>query len=366
MSLGISDDRRATLRLPGASVTAYTANLLIVGGVTLLGILFILGFTQADWIGPLDAIPAYDQLVRHAQLFHEVFPYFAAVPPVTFAWVAWSCVVALWGAYLLLVWRVRGLPIDTRIVLGGAILLGIVAVITPPLFSTDPFSYAIFARLAGIYHLNPYLVTARSAPADPVLQYLYWKDVPSPYGPLWTLISQAIIGGPDVSPLELMLRFKVVSFAAVLWDGWLIYSFARLKWPLQAGWLYLAFAWNPLVLLEGVVIGHNDVIILAFILSSAYLLMRARPFAAIGGLAASALIKYSTVPLLGVTGLRLLLRTPPRSWPLTILRAVGVVLVVSVCVFLPFWHGFQSIMSTVDEPGRGLNNPAMRLVAWTL
>jgi hypothetical protein len=367
MSVGISDERRIALRLPGASVAAYTANLLVVGGVTLLGILFVLGFTQADWIGPLDAVPPYDQLVRHAQLFHEVFPYFAAVPPATFAWVAWSCVIALWGAYLLLVWRVRGLPIDTRIVLGGAILLGIVAVVTPPVFSTDPFSYAIFGRLSAIYHQNPYLVTARTAaPGDPVMPYLYWKDIPSPYGPLWTIISRVVVGGEEASPLEMVLRFKVLAFAAVLLDGWLIYSFARLKWQEQAGWIYLAFAWNPLVLLEGVVIGHNDVIILAFILGGAWLLMRARPFAAIGSLTASALIKYSTVPLLGVTGLRLLLRTPVRRWPLFILRALGTVLLVSVCVFLPFWHGYQSVMSTVDEPGRGLNNPFMRLVAWVI
>jgi hypothetical protein len=364
MSVGISDERRATLRLPGASVAAYTANLLIVSGVTLLGILFILGFTQADWIGPLNAIPAYDQLVRHAQLFHEVFPYFAAVPPTTFAWMAWSCVIALWGCYLLLIWRVRGLPIDTRIVLGGAILLGIVAVVTPPVFSTDPFSYAIFGRLAAVYHQNPYLVTARiAAPGDPIMPYLYWKDIPSPYGPLWTIISQVVVGGQEASPLELVLRFKVVAFAAILLDGWLIYSLARLKWQEQAGWLYLAFAWNPLVLLEGIVIGHNDAIILAFILGSAYLLMRARPFAAIGGLTASALIKYSTVPLLGVTGLRLLLRTPPRGWPMLLLRAAGTVLLVSVCIFFPFWHGYQSVMSTVDEPGRGLNNPFMHLIA---
>ena len=136
----------------------------------------------------------------------------------------------------------------------------------------------------------PYIATAQSvAPADPLIPYLYWRDIPSPYGPLWTLISQAIALGQDTSPLELILRFKVVAFACTLLDGWLIYCFVRQRWPEQAGWYYLAFAWNPMVLMEGVVIGHNDVLILAVMLVSAFLVMRSRPVLAVVGLTASAL-----------------------------------------------------------------------------
>ena len=241
-------------------------------------------------------------------------------------------------------WKLRGqsLVIDHRMVLIGAITLGLIAIIVPPLFSTDPFSYAMYARFTTIYHANPYVATAQSvAPADPLIPYLYWRDIPSPYGPLWTLISQAIALGQDTSPLELILRFKVVAFALTLLDGWLIYCFVRQRWPEQAGWYYLAFAWNPMVLMEGVVIGHNDVLILAVMLGSAFLVMRSRPVLAVVGLTASALIKYSTLPAVGLGGLRLLLRTPVRSRWWLALRLAAATLVVAACAFVPYWVGFR-------------------------
>lgn len=369
MTVGYSNERRParSIALPPEDAATYAANLLTVGGITLLGILFVLGFTQAQWPGPVTSYPAYEQLVRNAQLFHEVLPYFVAVPPATFAVLAWLCVFALWGAYLTLIWRVRGLPVDMRIAVGGAIVLGVTAVITPPVFSTDTFSYAVFGRIASVYQQNPYLVTPRlAATFDPLMPYLYWKDIPSPYGPLWTMVSQVIAAGPEVSPLELVLRFKLFALTVALLDGWLVYLLVRDRWPLQAGWLYLGFAWNPLLLIEGVVIGHNDVLILALLLASGLLLLRARPVAAIGAMTVSALIKYSTVPLIGLASLRLLLRTPVRGRPLLVLRLLGTAIAITTLGFLPFWSGYQSLLSTASEPGRGLNNIPFSSLAWLI
>jgi len=358
MTVSVTEERHAAILTldveTGASAIALT---LAAGGAALFGVLFVLSSITADWpIGP-SAVPPYEQITRNAQLFHEIFPTLAAFPPAQLALVGWCCVVGLWLIYLPLIWKLRGEVIDHRIVFGGAIMLGLIALIVPPLFSTDPFSYAMYARFETIYHANPYLSTAQSvAPGDALIPYLYWRDIPSPYGPLWTLISQAIALGGDTSPLELILRFKVVALAFTTLDGWMIYTFVRQRWPEQAGWYYLAFAWNPMVLVEGVVIGHNDVLILAVMLGSALLLARSRPMLTIAGLVASALIKYSTLPVVGLSGLRLLLRTPVRArWWLAI-RLAAVTLVLAVCAFIPYWAGYQSMKSTVNEPGRGVNN----------
>lgn len=368
MTVGVTEERRSAVRPILADATAITvAFTLAIGGVASFATLFVLGFTTVEWpIGPA-AVPPYEQITRNAQLFHEAFPAFAALPPARFALLAWACVIAAWLVYLPLIWKLRALVVDHRIVLAGAIMLGLIAVIVPPLFSTDPFSYAMYARFATLYHANPYVATAQSvAPADPLIPYLYWRDIPSPYGPLWTLFSQVVVAGQDRSPLELILRFKVIAFACTLLDGWLIYSFVRQRWPEQAGWCYLAFAWNPMVLIEGIVIGHNDVLILAVMLGSAFLLMRSRPLLTTVGLAASALIKYSTLPAVGLGGLRLLLRTPVRArwWMAT--RLVAATLIVAVCAFIPYWIGFASVMSTVNEPGRGVNNLVARGIGGVL
>ncbi len=358
MTVSVTEDRRAAiLTLDVEDTASATVLALAAGGAALFGVLFVLASITADWpIGPA-AVPPYEQMTRNAQLFHEIFPSLAAFVPAQLALVAWFGVVGLWLIYLPLIWKLRGRQIDYRLVLTGAIMIGMMAVIIPPFFSTDPFSYAMYARFETIYHANPYLATARSvAPGDPLIPYLYWRDIPSPYGPLWTLMSQAIIGGGDRQPLEMILRFKLVAFAFTLLDGWLIYSFVRRRWPEQAGWCYLAFAWNPMVLIEGIIIGHNDVIILAVMLGSAHLLTRRRPIATVAGLTASALIKYSTLPVVGLAGVRLLLRTPFRArWWLAIRLAVAT-LALAACAFVPYWAGYASVMSTVNEPGRGVNN----------
>jgi hypothetical protein len=114
------------------------------------------------------------------------------------------------------------------------------------------------------------------------------------------------------------------------------------------------------------VIGHNDVLILAVMLGSALLLARARPFLTIVGLTTSALIKYSTLPIVGLSGLRLLLRTPVRARWWLMIRLAAATLVVSVCAFIPYWAGYRSVMSTVNEPGRGVNNLVARAIGGLL
>ena len=331
-----------------------------VGGAVLLTILGILTITTVQVRAGDVVLPTLHQMAENATLFYGVLPHFLAVSVGYYAIFAWSCVVALWLVYLKLIWHLRGSELDHRLVLAGALTLGIVALTIPPVFSTDVFSYAMFGRLAAVYHLNPYVATARSAsPSDLLMPYLYWRDIPSPYGPLWTLVSEVIASGRHATPVMLTLRFKLVSLAAVLIDGWLVYVLVRRRWPQHASWAYLAFAWNPMVLVEGVVVGHNDTLILTVVLASAYLLARTRSQLAFVGLTASGLVKYSTVPVLGIAGLRLLLRTPLSKRMGLLLRLGLIAVVLPVVTFAPYWTGFSGLMSTLDEPGRGINNPIL-------
>ncbi len=136
----------------------------------------------------------------------------------------------LWCVYLWLIWYVHDREIDLRWVAGGAIGLSLLAVLVPPLFSTDIFSYAMFGRLAGVYDVNPYLTTASSsAPADPLLPYVFWRDIASPYGPLWSLVSWLVAHGAGTTPFMLVVRFKVVAFVSMMLDGVLIYRLVRVR-----------------------------------------------------------------------------------------------------------------------------------------
>ncbi|HEX3722561.1 MAG TPA: hypothetical protein VHV31_07205 [Nitrolancea sp.] len=331
---------------------------------TILAGLAVLNTQPTSALAPASSIA---QFGRATQLFHGPLPFLATLPTFAFAVVAWGSVALLWLIYLRLIWRLRATVLDIRWVVGGAIVLSLLAMVVPPLFSTDIFSYALFGRLAGVYDLNPYVATAHgAAPSDPLLPYVYWRDIASPYGPIWSLISWAVAHGAATPPLVIVMRFKLVACGAAMLDGMLIHRLVRARWPDQASWAYLAFAWNPLVLVDGIAVGHNDVVILAVVLLGATLIVQSRPVWMMVGLIASTLIKYSTVPVVGVSFVRLMIRTPASQRIKFFGRVAALALPLVFGTFLPFWAGRRGFMSTLDEPGRGVTNPLLRIAGWGL
>lgn len=305
------------------------------------------------------------QMARDAKLFHQVTPAVVHVHAHSFALVSWTVLILLWAVYLATIWRLRARPVSLRIVAWAAVAFCVVALVVPPVYSSDIFSYAMFGRLSVIYDANPYVVTPlERAAADPLMTYVAWGDITSPYGPVWAMISAVVALGHHATPIALVLRFKLLSLAATLFNGWLIYQIVKKRSPGWAPWAYLAFAWNPLVIVDGVINGHNDMVILAFVLSGAWLLQR-RPSLSMAFLVLSALIKYSTVPMLGASVMRYIRRSwrRPASWT-RILPAAAIVALISVAAFHPFWHGPGTLLSTVREPGRGANNPLNQLATW--
>ena len=61
--------------------------------------------------------------------------------------------------------------------------------LAPFSLSGDVFSYAFYGRVFAVYGSSPYLDLPGQYPGDPFFEYVFWKYVPSFYGPLWTLIS---------------------------------------------------------------------------------------------------------------------------------------------------------------------------------
>lgn len=330
----------------------------------------LLGVTSIDPTAVDSGVPSFHQMLLYTHLFNGILPTLTTFSVGYYVVFAWACVIAAWLVYLRLVWYLRGCELDMRTVISFTILLATLAVLIPPIFSSDVVSYASFGRLAGIYHANPYTTTvSASSPGDVLVPFLYWRDISSPYGPIWTFISQFVAAGAHEGALELILRFKVLAFASVLADGGLVYLLVRERWPKQAPWAYMAFAWNPLVLIEGVMSAHNDAVILTFVLAGAWLLTRCRGKLAIGALAISSLIKYSTAPVVAVAAFRMLGREP-RNRRLLLFITLSVICVgLAVISFAPYWGGLHSVMSTVEEPDRGLNNPfilALRGVLWLI
>ena len=99
------------------------------------------------------------------------------------------------------------------------------AVILPPQFSRDLWSYAIVGRMVTFHHANPYLHAAKEFGRDPLLMLVAqgWRSGTTPYGPLFSLQAAgvALVGGSH--PLLYRLAFQGSAAAAIgtaLWVLW--------------------------------------------------------------------------------------------------------------------------------------------------
>ena len=180
--------------------------------------------------------------------------------------------------------------LDARATIAAIVGLHVLFMLSPPLLSSDVFGYIDWARLGVIHDLDPYAHGSVAAPQDPAFQYFRWRtDMPSPYGPVFTLASYA------TAPLGVagaFWAFKVAGALASLGCVALTAACARRlnTDPLRAA----AFVGlNPLVLVWAVGGAHNDLIATAIALTGVYLVLTARERAGGAALVAAAATKVS-------------------------------------------------------------------------
>jgi alpha-1,6-mannosyltransferase len=151
--------------------------------------------------------------------------------------------------------------------------------------------------------LNPYYV---GLPPD-ILSRLPLDHVRRrmTYGPLWGVISAAVVWGVGEHFVLAALVFKCALAAA--WSGtlWLVWSLLRGRslWHQCAG--LAVFGWMPLSGAQTIAEGHNDVFMVAPLLLWLAAIERDRPMAGSMSLAASAVVKYVTAPLFVLDALHL-------------------------------------------------------------
>src|SRR5438477_4004255 len=118
--------------------------------------------------------------------------------------------LAAFGFLLAEAWSGR---VRTRTVLVGAALALAAVVAGPLLLSRDVFSYAAYARVDAVHHLDPYVAHLASIHHDPFVAVTsaQWLHTHSVYGPLFTLLSEGVVRVRPVSPDVAILAFKVLA-----------------------------------------------------------------------------------------------------------------------------------------------------------
>jgi hypothetical protein len=279
-----------------------------------------------------------------------------------------ALLLGLFSAYGLALRAVAGRrsrALEALVLAAGAAFLAIQA-LGPAMLSGDLFSYVLYGRIFALYGDDPYLNPAAHYTGDPYLRLVYWRDVPSFYGPLWTLLSGglALLGGERMGLTVLL--FRGLAIAAALAAGALLWATLRRMAPERAAQGLVFFLWNPLLVLETGLSGHNDAVMAVLLLLGVWLHLRGRCALAVMAMSLSAMVKFVTVPVLALYVLLVLRHLPSWRERCRNLAKSSLVALVAVGGILAVARAGPQMLSVValgSGPGRYTNSLHELLVA---
>ncbi len=167
--------------------------------------------------------------------------------------------------------------------------IGFILLLSYPLFSHDLFNYIFDAKILTYYGKNPYEFAPGDFYQDEWLRFMHWTHRTYPYGPSFFVIS--------LIPSFLAMGKFILNY--IFFKALFILSYILGVYYLQKmhkRWAIL-FATNPLVLIEGVVNAHNDLISVTLAIIGIYYLFEKKQIVSRLWLLASAGIKYLTLPV---------------------------------------------------------------------
>lgn len=170
-----------------------------------------------------------------------------------------------------------------------ALVIGLVSLIAYPFLSHDFFNYMFDAKILTFYGKNPYLFKALDFPADHWTRFMHWTHRVYPYGPTFlpiTLIPSFLSRGKFILSL---FFFKLTFVFFYLSAVWVTSKIDKNK--------ALIIATHPLIIIEGLITPHNDLIAMSLGLIGIYLLFNKSIWSRVLFIF-SGLIKYSTLPIL--------------------------------------------------------------------
>ncbi|MEK7551120.1 MAG: hypothetical protein AAB532_00775 [Patescibacteria group bacterium] len=182
-------------------------------------------------------------------------------------------------------------------------------------FSYDLFNYIFDAKILTHYSQNPYLYKPTDFVNDPMLNFMRWTHRLYPYGPSWLVLTVPLsyIGLNFFLPTFFL--FKAMIGLTFLGSVYLVYKISKVLFPKNAIFNTIFFAFNPLILIEGLVSSHNDFPLIFFALLAIYLLIQKKKSFSFAALLFSIGVKFSTVVLIPVFALVLYFEKIKKNIP---------------------------------------------------
>jgi hypothetical protein len=241
-------------------------------------------------------------------------------------------------------------------VLLAALVFQLTLALMPGIFTTDLFSYAMYGYIAKVYELNPYIYPPGWFPGNRLTAWIHpiWYFTPSIYGPVWLNLATWLAGlTAERSLVDQVLVHRIAANLAHLVNLGLTVLLIRRLAPRRPVALLLLFAWNPLLLFEFAASGHNDALMLTFVLIAALLVSYRQNLLAVVALALAALIKVTPVLLLPLLLVYWAWQQPGLARRLGVLALGGAsALLVAVAFYWPWYSGPDTFL-LVDYWSKG-------------
>lgn len=232
-------------------------------------------------------------------------------------------------------------PVD--LIVAGQVVFGILNVWIYPVAALDLYDYLMYGRIVLVYGGNPFFQPP-SAFSDVLVAYSPWPNERSVYGPVWQLVSLVPAWLAGEGMLRGLVLFKVLGLVTFLACALVIWRLLQRLSPDLAPAGTLLFAWNPLLQFELVGNGHNDVLMVLFVLLAVWALLAEKRLLVLPLLALAVLTKLLAVAL-GPIFLYGLLRgsRPLRAKLLVVLGGGAIAVALAVATYAPFWGGFDTL-----------------------
>jgi hypothetical protein len=164
----------------------------------------------------------------------------------------------------------------------------------PAMLSYDIFNYIATAKVLFFYHENPYIIMPIEFTKDLLLSFTHAANKIALYGPVWIILSVVPYCMGFGQFLLILLNLKLFTVLFYVGTTYLVWKISKNIFSV------VLFSLNPLIIIEILVSGHNDIVMIFFALLSFFLLMKKRIIVAFFFLFLAILIKYATLFLIPV------------------------------------------------------------------
>jgi hypothetical protein len=202
--------------------------------------------------------------------------------------------------YLLWLKKIRQREIARKDVWRMILITAVILTFSYNAFSYDLFNYIFDARIVTFYQQNPYQMRALDFPEDSMLGFMHWTHRVYPYGPTWLLLTVPVSFLGSQKFLLTAILFKEMATAGYFLLVFLTEKILLRINPARALLGTAIFAFNPLVVIEGLVSAHNDVLMMALAVAGLFFLIRGKILPAWVLFLLSVGIKFATGFLLPV------------------------------------------------------------------